>query len=234
MDAEQMVKLQRIDTALDQLAHRVKHLPERVARDAARARRTAWEKRAASLAEQAATYEAQIASAEAAGAALTEQRTRLEKQLRTVIAPREAEALMHEIDNINVRRSELDDGELEALAALGDLEAERMEHAAVEPEVDAAAADAEAVFAAADAAAAAEASQLREQRAALAAAIDAADLHTYEALRKQFDGIAIAQLAGHTCGGCHLDLTAAEMDTVRAVPAGDIPECPHCGRLLAR
>lgn len=234
MNADQMVSLQRIDTALDQLAHRAKNLPERAARDAARAARAAWEKRAAALAETAAAYERQIADAEAAGATLTAQRAKLEQQLRTVSSPREAEALTHEIETINAKRGELDDGELEALSALGDLESEQLEHAAAESDVDSAVAAAEEAFIAADAALTAEAARLRDERAALAASVPPGDLDTYEALRRQFDGVAIAQLNGRTCGGCHLDLSAVEFDTVKAAPAGEMPECPQCGRLLAR
>jgi predicted nucleic acid-binding Zn-ribbon protein len=45
--------------------------------------------------------------------------------------------------------------------------------------------------------------------------------------------VAAAALNGSRCEGCHLDLSAAELDEVRAVArAGDVADCPQCGRLL--
>ncbi len=55
------------------------------------------------------------------GDALTAQRSRLEAQLRTVVAPREAEALMHELETIGHRRDELDDQELAYLEEQSEL-----------------------------------------------------------------------------------------------------------------
>ena len=43
-----------------------------------------------------------------------------------------------------------------------------------------------------------------------------------------------ATLAGSRCEGCHLDLSAAEVDTVKeGVAEGGLADCPQCGRLLA-
>ncbi len=55
----------------------------------------------------------------------------------------------------------------------------------------------------------------------------------YDPLRAKL-GVAAARLVGARCEGCHLDLSAAELDTVRRAPAEEIPDCPQCGRLLVR
>jgi predicted nucleic acid-binding Zn-ribbon protein len=75
---------------------------------------------------------------------------------------------------------------------------------------------------------------LEIERAELVSQIDPTDLERYEALRSQFGGVAIAPLNGRTCGGCHLDLSAVELETARRAPPDEMPECPQCGRLLAR
>ena len=47
------------------------------------------------------------------------------------------------------------------------------------------------------------------------------------------DPEAVARLAGKQCQGCHLELSAAEIDTVKdeAAETG-VTDCPDCGRLL--
>ena len=44
-------------------------------------------------------------------------RERLEKQLKTILSPREAEAIQHELQTLAARRDELDDRGLELLEA---------------------------------------------------------------------------------------------------------------------
>ena len=73
-----------------------------------------------------------------------------------------------------------------------------------------------------------------EWRAELAEPLDEALLSSYEQLRTRFGGVAIAQLTGGRCSGCHLSLPAVELDTIKRAPAGQQVTCPECGRLLAR
>ena len=63
--------------------------------------------------------------------------------------------------------------------------------------------------------------------------VEKATLKRYDGLRKHFV-LAAATLAGSRCDGCHLDLSAAEIDILRddAAKAESIAECPQCGRLL--
>ena len=44
--------------------------------------------------------------------------------------------------------------------------------------------------------------------------------------------MAVAHLDGNRCTGCHLDVARADLDSLRALPAGEIGECPLCGRYL--
>jgi len=155
--------------------------------------------------------------------------------LKTVIAPREAEALMHEIELINAQRGELDDQELAALEeqAAGDETLSELRAAA--PTVEDAVHTAAEALAAATAALDAEAADLAARRVATVADIAGADVVVYERVRKQFGGVGVARLEhGHHCSGCHMDLSPAEMDVVKAVPAGEVAECPQCGRLMVR
>ncbi|MFZ2549791.1 MAG: C4-type zinc ribbon domain-containing protein, partial [Candidatus Microthrix subdominans] len=75
---------------------------------------------------------------------------------------------------------------------------------------------------------------LAARRAELAEPLDDALLTSYDQLRTRFGGVAIAQLSGGRCSGCHLSLPAVELDTIKRAPAAQQVSCPECGRLLAR
>jgi hypothetical protein len=49
----------------------------------------------------------------------------------------------------------------------------------------------------------------------------------YDAQRTRHGGIGIAKLQGQRCDGCHLDLSRAEVDQIRALPADELADCPQ-------
>src|ERR687898_297809 len=56
----------------------------------------------------------------------------------------------------------------------------------------------------------------------------------YDELRSRLGGVAIARLAGTTCQGCHLALSAVEVDRIRKLSLDEAVHCEECGRLLVR
>lgn len=234
MNATALLALQDIDSALVAVANRRPRLPELAAHRAATAAVAAHQ--AAMAATQARIDAAQqaIEAAEHAATDITTKRTRLEAQLKTVIAPREAEALMHQIATLNEQRGELDDQELAALDEQAEAETELAAQADALPALEAAAAATAHDLAAVTAVLDAEEADLRARRPEFAATLTDAETAAYERAKAHFDGVAIARLEGHRCQGCHLDLSAAEMDQVKATPEGAVPECPQCGRYLVR
>jgi hypothetical protein len=234
MNATALLALQDIDSALVAVANRRPRLPELAAHRAATAAVTAHQ--ASMSAAQARIDAAQqaIEAAEHAATDITTKRARLEAQLKTVIAPREAEALMHQIATLNEQRSDLDDQELAALDEQATAEGELSLLADALPALQAEAAATEAALAQATGVLDAEEADLRARRPEFAATLSEAETAAYERAKAHFDGVAIARLEGHRCQGCHLDLSAAEMDQVKATPEGAVPECPQCGRYLVR
>ena len=69
-------------------------------------------------------------------------------------------------------------------------------------------------------------------RASVASTVDPSLLTRYETLRHELGGIAVARLVGTNCGGCHLTLSAVELDRIRHEPGDAIVLCEECGRLL--
>lgn len=234
MNGPALLALQHIDSALEHVEHRRKRLPELAAHTAATAALTAIERTIAGLEARIVAAEASIEHAEQESAQLTAKRTRLEAQLKTVIAPREAEALMHEIEILTARRSELDDAEL---AALDDAAGAEDERRAALAERDAQASlvdDTASALASANAGLDAERDELSIARPSAMHDLTHDELATYERMRTQYHGVAVAQLVGATCQGCHLDLSRGELDVLRALPEGEPGECPQCNRLLVR
>jgi predicted nucleic acid-binding Zn-ribbon protein len=234
MDAAALLALQDIDSALTVISNKRPRLPELVAHKAMLA--ALADHRAKMAAAQARIDAAQqaIDAAEKAAGELTGKRTRLEAQLKTVIAPREAEALMHQIATLNAQRGELDDAELTALEEQSDADSDLSALSALLPALEASAADSEAVLSVATTALDADETDLRARRPLVVSSLSADELAAYDRARQHFDGVAITRLEGHRCQGCHLDLSPAEMDAVKAVPVGSLPECPQCGRFLVR
>jgi predicted nucleic acid-binding Zn-ribbon protein len=173
-----------------------------------------------------------IEQAEVSGATLLTHRQRLDQQLRTVIAPREAEALLHEIATIEAQRDELDVAELEALEEQAELDDRLTEHLAVERPIVEALSAADAALTAEVAEIDAELADLRARREPLIEDVPLDLRSTYDRKRAAF-GVAVAALVGRQCQGCHLELSAAEIDTVKDEAASTgVTDCPECGRLL--
>lgn len=229
-----LLALQAADTRADQLAHRRSHLPEQADVDTAKAAVVRWEREVSSRRARLAELNSEIEADEARAHAIDQHRERLAKQLKTVIAIREAEALQHELATLADERSALDDAELEALEAQAAIDDELTALAADEAGLRATLAATEEVRDAAAAELTAQLDELAAGRDGLRAAVDAPLLARYDSMRPQFGGVAAAGLEhGTRCSGCHIDLTAGEVDEVRAGASGTgTTECPNCGRML--
>lgn len=230
MLTDDLLELQRLDTTIDQLGHRRAHLTERATLAEATAALAVVTKRRTAIAIRSAELAAAIEQLEHDGIELTAHRSRLQAQLKTVIAPRAAEALMHELATLSTRRDEMDDQELAHLDEQGDLDGETGTLNEQSPALESDLADARAALDTAEASIDDELGDLRAARDVAAAAIDASTLTRYELLRARLGGVAVARLDGTRCSGCHLDLSTGEVNEVRA--AEGLAECPQCGRLL--
>jgi predicted nucleic acid-binding Zn-ribbon protein len=230
---EELLALQAVDTTADQLTHRRSHLPELDEANAARTARADWERRRDEIQRRLDDLTVEIESAEHDSGDIDRHRDRLNAQLRTVYAPREAEALQHEIKSLADRRSQLDDRGLLALEQQATLDDERASHLGLEPGINAALDAAEQALASAMAEIDRQIAELEERRTGLRAELPPQLLTRYDSLRAQL-GVAVARLVGSRCDGCHLDLSAAEVEAAKAVDRAELADCPQCGRLLVR
>jgi predicted nucleic acid-binding Zn-ribbon protein len=229
---DDLLALQHADTTIDQLTNRRVALPERAALTAAQGDLARSQKAVAAIIARQRELTDSVEASEHHGAELTKKRTRLEAQLKTVIAPREAEALMQELATLAAERDAIDDAELEALEEQSQLVDDLAAAHAAEPALARAMESATAALAAVEAEIDSEIGALTISRAEIASRLHGGVLADYEQRRRHHGGVAVAHLEGRTCSGCHLDLSTSEFEQVRATPPGELAECPQCGRIL--
>lgn len=233
MLSDLLVELQEIDTAADRLEHRRSTLPERAALDDALGAQRAWQAEETRLASRLDELSSVIEQAEADSAEIDQARARLAAQLRTVIAPREAEAIQREMATLDERRSELDDRGLSALEEQASLDDELTAHRARRDAVTDAVDVAEAAFRSVIAELDTDADALSARRGPVHERLDPAVRVRYDRLRSQL-GVAVARLVGRRCDGCNLDLSPAEIDQIKDVADDELAACPQCDRILVR
>lgn len=227
-----LLAVQTTDIAISQAKHRVAHLQETIDRDIAK-------KSLAEIDAQIAVCDAEIVAANSEITKVDrfshehdDKLIKLNKQLKTVIAPREAEALQHEIATVTSERSLLDDRELELMGVVEIAELKKNELGPLQATAKSVLAAATMALSSAKQKIDAEISALTEQRSAQALVVAPSLMATYEAKRKHRPDGAVCRLTGPTCGSCHLDISQGEINAMRLMPSEELPECPHCGSFI--
>lgn len=234
MDVKALYELQKVDTAIEQAKVALEKLPERTHHaqalsDLAHVRATRD-----NLRREQSTMEAELADIEKKSVDIDAHRAKLERQMKTIIAPREAEALQHEMQTLAAQRNELDDRGLLLLesSASADEDVRKLvdtESRAIEVEATTAHALTQAAAAKSD-----EITVLLVRRAEVALPIAESDIATYDRLRASYKGIAVAIIQHGVCGGCHMDISVSELDIMKRLPSDQVAECPNCNRLIVR
>jgi uncharacterized protein len=230
-----LLDVQGADTALAQLAHRRRTLPQLAdlaARDA----------RAEELHNDAVDAETRL------GDIATEQR-RLENEVDAVRAranrdeqrlqagglpAKELEGLQHELTTLARRQATLEDELLEVMeqreeadSALAALNSEQATLNAERAELTAAR---DAAFAEIDQAVV----QRTAERDSIAAELPADLVKLYERAREHGGGVGAAMLRHRRCEGCHIELSGSELAAVRAADSDTVVRCDNCRRILVR
>lgn len=233
---EQILVVQGLDTTIDQLHHRIGHLPERARLDEVNAELAALERARTSAAAQRDELASAQARLEAEITAVTDKAAQVDRQLYsgTVTVPRELQAMQDEMGALGRRQRVLEDHVLELMEQLEPVDAELGSLDEQRVALDAEAVHLIAAIAEAEATISAEIEHLSSARAGSVEGLPAALVTEYETLRSRLGGIGAARLVGSSCTGCHLTLPAVEIDRIRHLPADALVHCDECGRLLVR
>jgi len=227
-----LLAVQTTDIAISQAKHRITHLQETIDREAAKTALAEIEAQIASCDAEIVAANSEITKVDRLSHEHDDKLVKLNKQLKTVIAPREAEALQHEIATVTTERSALDDRELELMGVVEENENKKNELVAVQTSAKSTLAAATMALSSAKQKIDAEIAALTEQRSAQSLVVPTSLMSTYEAKRKHRPDGAVCRLTGPTCGSCHLDISQGEINSMRAMPESELPECPHCGSFI--
>jgi uncharacterized protein len=228
-----LLDLQAIDTALAQLAHRRKTLPELAQIDAIARELSALEDERVRAQVAVDDLDRDISRFEKDIDQVRTRKDRDQSRLDAGGALREIEGLQHELATLNRRQSELEDAELELME-----QRETAEQAlnAVKKQLDEAGERRAAAERRRDDAYAeiAKAQEFRSSaRAPLAADLPADLLALYDKIRTE-TGLGAALVQAGRCGGCRIELYGTDLARVRSAPADEVVRCEECRRIMVR
>ena len=167
-------------------------------------------------------------------AVVTERRTGIEQRMYAArgSSTRDLQAMDEEVRHLTERQSQLEELELVAMVDQEPIDAELAQlsqrSTPIEERVAVLRAEVEDSKAEIDQ----ELAQAIPARASAAAELPPALADRYEKLRTRMRGVAAARLIGHRCDGCHQELSAVEVERIRAMPADTVVTCDLCGRIL--
>jgi uncharacterized protein len=231
-----LLDLQTIDSAVAQLEHRRKTLPEHAEINALNA--------------AVATTSADLVAAETAVRDLEAEQDRAEAELQpvrerlsrnqtriadgSIADPKALSSMVEEVGHLQRRISDLEDAELEIMEQLESAAAslERLRIRA--GELDQQLADAVTRRDHALAALEVQVDQHRAERAELSPLLPADLLALYDKIGASHNGVGAAELRQRRCTGCQLEVNAADLGTFAAAADDDVLRCEECSRILVR
>ena len=228
-----LLDLQAVDTALAQLAHRRKSLPELAEIDTVARELSALEDERVRAQVAVDDLDRDISRFEKDIEQVRQRKDRDQKRLDSGGALREIEGLQHELATLNRRQSELEDSELELMeqresaeATLNDVrdrlttaqerrtEAERRRDEAITDITK-------------------EQEFKTSSRGPLAADLPADLVALYDKIRLD-SGLGAALFRSGRCGGCRIELYGADLARVKAAAADEVVRCEECRRIMVR
>lgn len=230
----QLLELQAVDTQIRQLEHRRSNLPEQKALDEQEATLDAVSREFAERRDELSRVQLTQNRLENEVATVDARRKSEEGRMYSgmITSEKELEALRHELGSLKGRKSDLEDELLEAMERLEELQSMvttlRTRHdelVATMPELRAARDEASTEIDA-------ELAGRRAARASVTAELSPEIMAGYDDLMRRKQGLAVAELSGHTCMGCRLQLTASELEEIKRDSPRYLASCPQCGRGL--
>lgn len=229
------MSLQGIDTEIAQLHSKKANLPERVRIASLLGERKRLLEDFTEAETKVSDLERAQAKAEADLEPVRARRTRDQQRVDSGSADAKAlTGLLSEIEHLTRRIDTLEDAELElmeelerAVAGFDALKARRSE---LETEIRALMVTRDSELAALD-------SQLQHaaaKRATVVEKLPAGLVTYYERVRDKHTGLGVAPLVERRCGGCRLDLNAADLRAFAAAAPDELLLCEECGRILIR
>jgi predicted nucleic acid-binding Zn-ribbon protein len=225
-----------VDSALAQLEHRRRTLPEQA--------------RLGTLLHEHAALSADLVAADTAVSDLELEQAKAERDLEpvrdrlrrnqqrvsdgSVGDPKALASMVDEIGHLQKRIADLEDAELEVMEQLETATAARTglhgRAADLEAQLSEATASRDRRLAELDE----EGAARRAERDELVPLLPTDLLALYDRIRAGHGGVGAAELRARRCTGCQLEVNAADLRTFAAAPPEEVLRCEECGRILVR
>lgn len=230
-----LLDLQKLDTRLDQLAHRERSLPVQGELATATEHASTLEEDVVLARTALQDNQRAVSKADADVQLVRDRADRDRKRLESGNgSAKELQNLQHELDTLARRQSELEDAELEVMERAESLQSELTAKESAQQE---AAQTVERLTADRDKALAeivSERESVERDRANVAPGVGPELLALYDKLRAQMGGVAAAALQQKRCSGCGLELGQADLARIRAAAEDEVLRCEECRRILVR
>jgi predicted nucleic acid-binding Zn-ribbon protein len=230
-----LLDVQAIDTALAQLAHKRRTLPEISVIADASARLQVLHSDVVSLQTELSDISGEQRRLENDIDVVRTRETRDQQRLQSGGIPaKELEGLQHELQSLARRQATLEDATLEVMEKREGLEtslaAITAKHSEISDSITAAEAARNLSWTQIDA----EAETKSLQRQTTATQIPADLLSLYDKVRLAQGGIGAAALRQRRCEGCRLEQAGSELSRIRQAEPDEVLRCENCRRILIR
>lgn len=231
-----LLDLQQIDASRDQLAHRLQTMPERLALQQASEQRADLSGRLGQLQTEVADLVREQRKAEADVEQVRSRSARNRERIEggLVSDAKQLQAMQHELETLAHRVSDLEDAELEVMERLEEAESQQADLSRQLARLDEEIADLTSRRDALVDDITTRRADLDAERAVVSAEIPADLLALYERLRTQLAGVGVGALHHGRCGGCQLNVGAADLARMAVAPSDEVLRCEECDRILVR
>ena len=231
-----LLDIQKLDTSIDQIVHKLANLPEREVATKLRAQYENLKYREVAAVTEVADKELEVRKAENDVDLV---RVRLEKdsdllQSGSITDSKQLTELQHELDSLKRRQQLLEDEEIEILEQLEDSQKNLVNVRAELEKVTSDLQKADEIVTVVVANLEVEKEQIETERLVESKSVPDELLKIYEKVRKDNGGIGASSLAMGRCEGCRIQFSQADMNKYRVAADDELLRCEDCRAILIR
>ncbi len=228
--------MQELDAKVDQLRHQLRTLPETTQLQALETERAQVtdQARDARVRVDDLTREQRKADADVEQVKTRRVRDQQRMDAGQISNPKDLQHMQQELVSLDRRISDLEDVELEVMERLETAQGELEQLLARVEVLDEKIAEVAAAREKKAAELQEQAAKVADERKVAAQGLPEDLMSLYTRIREQKGGVGAAPLRARRCGGCSLELTAADLSAIAKAPTDEVLRCEECNRILVR
>jgi uncharacterized protein len=233
-EQKELLRLQAIDTRVQQLAHQLANLPEDAALADLAKKTEEVRRRLIGAVGELDDAKLELSRLEADVAVVEARIARDNERVQHTSSVKDIQGLEAELTSLRKRQGDLEEIELTVMERVEDREAVvagiEGERNAIADQVSVTEQERDRTRAAHEATRA----ELTRDREAVSGLVPDELRELYEKRRAVGGGVGAALMRARTCSGCNMALTGSDLEAVRTAASDEVLFCPDCGRILVR